>query len=41
MLFGCVRDYVVVPWFPALNPADVMLTFGSLAVVYAIVREKV
>lgn len=28
VVFGCVRDFAFVPWFPAFNPADVFLTIG-------------
>jgi len=30
ILFGCVRDFTLVSWFPAFNFADVFLTIGSI-----------
>jgi hypothetical protein len=28
-ILGCVRDFTIVSWFPALNVADVMITVGA------------
>lgn len=35
LVFGCVRDFFFVPWFPAFNGADVMLTVGAIGLVHA------
>ena len=29
-LLGCVRDFAIVSWFPALNVADVMISVGAV-----------
>lgn len=30
---GCVRDFSLVAWFPAFNPADVYLTIGAAVLI--------
>ncbi len=32
MLFGCIMDYVALPFFPFFNIADVLLTLGVIGV---------
>ncbi|NTW89417.1 MAG: signal peptidase II [Candidatus Moranbacteria bacterium] len=40
-LLGCVRDYTIVPWFPAFNLADMMITAGAvLALWFAGIRRS-
>lgn len=30
IFFGCVRDFLVIPWFPSFNLGDVYLTVGAV-----------
>jgi len=34
VLFGCIMDYVAVPFFPVFNIADVFLTIGVVGVLW-------
>src|SRR5665647_581851 len=34
VLFGCLMDYVAVPFFPVFNIADVFLTIGVVGVLW-------
>lgn len=42
MLFGCIMDYIVLPFFPVFNLADVLLTVGVIWVLsrWYIDKEK-
>ncbi|NTW46013.1 MAG: signal peptidase II [Candidatus Moranbacteria bacterium] len=40
ILWGCVRDFSVVSWFPAFNLADVWLTVGAVWFVFAYLSER-
>lgn len=33
LFFGCVTDYVAVPFFPTFNLADVLLTVGTIFII--------
>jgi signal peptidase II len=35
LVLGCVRDFSVVPWFPAFNLGDVYLTVGTVMLLCA------
>ncbi len=34
-LFGCIMDYIVLPFFPVFNLADVLLTVGVIGILLA------
>lgn len=40
LLYGCVRDYSLIHWFPAFNAADVMLTIGTVLFVRSIFEKS-
>lgn len=40
ILFGCVRDFSLIPWFPAFNLADVFLTIGAGLLLFSMLRKK-
>jgi hypothetical protein len=40
ILFGCVRDFTLVSWFPAFNPADVYLTVGATLFLFMSLQRK-
>jgi lipoprotein signal peptidase len=40
VVFGYVRDFLLVPWFPAFNPADVFLTIGIIWLFFSLYGAK-
>lgn len=42
LYFGCIMDYIALPFFPAFNLADILLTIGVIGVLlrWYIDREK-
>lgn len=40
LVLGCVRDFRVVPRFPAFNFGDILLTVGALILILAISRNE-
>ncbi len=40
ILFGCVRDFALVYWFPAFNLADTLLTVGAMMFLFASLQRK-
>lgn len=40
ILFGCVRDFSLIPWFPAFNGADVLLTIGVIVFLSAFFLQR-
>jgi|SRR3989344_5273126 len=38
--FGCIMDYITVPYFPVFNIADILLTMGVLGIVIKSVKRK-
>lgn len=40
LFYGCVRDYSLVPGFPAFNTADIMLTIGVVLFVRPLFKKK-
>lgn len=40
ILFGCIMDYVSVPFFPTFNGADVFLTLGVVGILIQEVRKN-
>ena len=36
LISGCARDFLVVPMFPSFNLADVVITFGAVAIFFAV-----
>ena len=39
-VFGCVRDFALIQWFPAFNFSDVFLTIGAGSLFFTILRKK-
>lgn len=33
VLFGCIIDYIALPFFPVFNFADILLTIGTLGII--------
>ena len=40
ILFGCVRDFALIQWFPAFNLADVYLTIGTIVFLFAFFLQR-
>lgn len=40
IFFGCVRDFSLIPWFPAFNMADVLLTIGMIVFLSAFFSQR-
>jgi lipoprotein signal peptidase len=40
LLYGCVTDYIFLPYFPAFNLADTLLTIGVIALFYRMLIPK-
>jgi len=39
LVFGCVRDFPFIGWFPAFNGADLLLTLGGALVAYFMLAD--
>ena len=39
VLYGCVSDFTFIPWFPAFNLSDVMLTLGAIVFLFSYTRS--
>lgn len=39
VLFGCIMDYVALPYFPVFNVADVLLTIGVIGILIKNVKK--
>lgn len=39
-VFGCVRDFALIQWFPAFNFADVFLAIGAGLLLFSLLRKK-
>ena len=39
VLYGCVSDFTFIPWFPAFNLSDVMLTLGAIVFLFLYTRS--
>ncbi|MFZ2187320.1 MAG: signal peptidase II [Candidatus Moraniibacteriota bacterium] len=40
ILFGCIIDYVALPFFPVFNLADVLLTIGTIGILWGARSKK-
>lgn len=40
IFFGCVFDYIAIPYFPVFNGADVLLTIGVLGIFFSSFRRE-
>lgn len=39
LLFGCVRDFIHVPFYPSFNLADCAITLGIILIVFSYLRH--